>query len=75
VNTTEWKILQIMPSDRWHAGIKFESTVEYVPLVGWALIEVGSERRVTGLVAAPGSPHGEVAFAEAVVNFVQYHRL
>ncbi len=74
MDTTEWKMVQMMPSERWHAAIKFESTIEYVPLLGWALVEAGNSRFVSGLLAAPGTP-GKVIFAESNVNFTGYHRI
>lgn len=44
------RIQQIMPSDGWAAEIVEDGEVRAVPLVGWALVQDGTELIVVGLV-------------------------
>ncbi|MBL8046638.1 MAG: hypothetical protein JNL09_08860 [Anaerolineales bacterium] len=44
------RIQQIMPSDGWAAEIVEEGEVRAVPLVGWALVQDGTDVIVVGLV-------------------------
>lgn len=44
------RIQQIMPSDGWAAELVEEGEVRAVPLVGWALVQDGTEVIVVGLV-------------------------
>ena len=62
------RIQQIMPAEGWAAEVVEEGEVHTVPLVGWALVQDGTEVIVVGLV-----PDGrEVSFADEQQGFDGY---
>lgn len=64
---TKRTILQIMPAPDWGALLKDEGEDFIVSLVGWALVEEGTRRKVVGLTA-----HDEVRFADEEEGFAGY---
>lgn len=62
------RIQQIMPSDGWAAELVEEGEVRAVPLVGWALVQDGTDVIVVGLV-----PNGrQIEFADEQDGFDGY---
>jgi len=62
------RIQQIMPSEGWAAELVEEGEVRAVPLVGWALVQDGTDVIVVGLV--PDGRH--IGFADEQDGFDGY---
>jgi len=61
------RILQIMPASGWAAEIVEGETVQMRPLLGWAMVQDGSDVIVVGLVAGK-----KVEFADDQAGFDGY---
>ena len=71
-NTPDWALLQILPvQPGWqavYASPEKGKACDYVPLIGWALIECAAESFVTALVVPKTT---EYSFSHARPQFVQ----
>ncbi len=67
------KILQVIPAGTWKARYK-ASPFNDVPLVCWALVEMGLTTQVVGVVVkvATTQPSGKLVFADEEIDFVTY---
>jgi len=74
MDTTKWKIVQIVPAEHWNAFYREgkKETVERVTC--WALVADGERTFVTGIVMAGLTPEiGQ--FALEIPNFVNYRHV
>ena len=74
MDTTQWKITQIISADSWVACYRDGSTETEERLSCWALVVDGERSFVTGVVLA-GSTAGVSQFALAMPNFRKYRHL
>ncbi|MBZ0251548.1 MAG: hypothetical protein K8F93_17970 [Burkholderiales bacterium] len=72
IDTSGWKVLQIMPADDWAVSVQDAATRHTTRhrLCGWALVdeEASGRRFVTGLIP-DGELEGECGFAADIEGF------
>ena len=75
MDTSNWKIVQMIPAPGWAAVYKTEGkeTTED-ELVCWALVDDQSSRFVTGMIAS-NEVEGLCDFAAADSSFIRYKKI
>ncbi len=74
MDTTGWKIIQIISADSWLACYREGDADVEERLSCWALVNAGDRSFVTGVVLA-GGESGISQFALAMPNFKKYRHL